>query len=84
MMKYFSTIKVKGSPVICNIPHSSVIIPKEFLSDFLVPKKELEYEKKFMADLYTDVVYKDLCNEFGGIINLGIIGEMYLCNFPHP
>ena len=66
-MKYFSHTPTKELPVICNIPHSSIVIPKKFLADFLLPNKELRKEVKFMADLYTDKIYKNLFYSFGGI-----------------
>lgn len=68
-MKYFSIISIKKLPVICNIPHSSTVIPKKFSQDFLLSKKDLNNEVKLMADLYTDKIYKSLFENFGGIIS---------------
>ena len=68
-MKYFNVKKLKDLPVICNVPHSSTNIPTKFLQDFLLAKKELDYQKKIMADLYTDKIYKDLFSGFGGIVS---------------
>ena len=43
------------SPVILHIPHSSRIIPEEYLSDFLAAPDE---ELLFMTDAYTDELFK--------------------------
>ena len=68
-MKYFSYKLTKKLPVICNIPHSSIVIPKKFLSDFSLSKRDLSKEVRFMADLYTDKIYKNLFDDFGFILS---------------
>lgn len=45
-------------PVILHIPHSSAIIPDEYLSDYTVPLHELAQENLKLVDLYTDEIYR--------------------------
>ena len=67
-MKYFQLIKIKDTPIICNIPHSSIRIPAEFARDFSLPKNELKREATRIADIYSDELFAPLLSHFGGII----------------
>lgn len=66
--KYIKTIKIKNLPVVCHIPHSSIVIPTEFKKDFLIGQSELTDETLQMADFLTDKLYKKLLKHAGGII----------------
>jgi N-formylglutamate deformylase len=67
-MKYFKTIKIKNFPIICNIPHASLKIPKKFLNEYLLPKDELKKETTMMADLFADELYSPLFKKYGALI----------------
>ncbi|OGZ33550.1 MAG: hypothetical protein A2Y98_01285 [Candidatus Portnoybacteria bacterium RBG_19FT_COMBO_36_7] len=68
-MKYFEIVKLKETPIICNIPHSSIEIPPEFKKDFSLSQRELKLEIKRLADLYIDSFFSNLLNDHGGIIS---------------
>lgn len=68
-MKYIDILDKKESKIILNIPHGSCDIPKKFLPEFVLSKDQLDFEKKVMADLYTDEIYIKLFKKFGGIIS---------------
>ncbi len=59
---------LKNLPVISHIPHSSTIIPKELENDLLLSKDDLDYEIKYMCDLYADEIYKPLLDIGAGIV----------------
>lgn len=57
---YFESSENENSPIICNVPHSGILIPDEFAPDFCIPKDELDEEIKYMADNYTDSIFAEL------------------------
>ncbi|MBI2120698.1 MAG: N-formylglutamate amidohydrolase [Parcubacteria group bacterium] len=57
------------SPVVWNIPHSSIFLPKEFSGNFLLHGKELLDEAMSLADLYTDELYEDAIKDSNSIIS---------------
>ncbi len=44
------------------MPHSGTLIPAEYESDFILQEDDLEQEILYMADNYTDELYKELLN----------------------
>jgi N-formylglutamate amidohydrolase len=68
-VNYFTTIRIKNLPIICNIPHSSIKIPLQYRPDFVILNKDLCQEAKRLADLYTDEFYSGVLEESGGIIS---------------
>ncbi len=68
---YFEVSKNENSPIICNVPHSSTFIPKEFLDDYVLGFNELQRETKYMADNYTNIIFSELLN-FSSFIKLNI------------
>lgn len=44
-------------PIVLHAPHSSIIIPEKFRSDFVLNKTELQHEAQWMADLWTDELF---------------------------
>lgn len=57
---YFEVSENNNSPIICNVPHSGTIIPKEFKEDFVLTEKDLDKEVLYMADNFTNYVYVEL------------------------
>lgn len=68
---YFEISKNENSPIICNVPHSSIFIPKEFLDDYVLGFDELQRETKYMADSYINIIFSELLN-FSSFIKLNI------------
>jgi N-formylglutamate deformylase len=66
---YFKVSKNKNSPTVCNVPHSGLLIPEEFKSDFAINEFELRDEVKYMADNYTDELYGELTYISSSIIS---------------
>jgi N-formylglutamate deformylase len=60
MKDNFEISENENSPIVCNVPHSGLSIPDEFLQDFKLNKSELDYEVMYMADNFTDKLYKEL------------------------
>jgi N-formylglutamate amidohydrolase len=50
-----------------NLPHSATHIPDAFLDDYYLGKEELEANIFEYADLYTDVLFSDFFETFGGV-----------------
>lgn len=57
---YFEVSENKNSPIICNIPHSGIIIPEEFRGDFVLSQQDLDKEVLYMADNFTNYLYGEL------------------------
>ena len=57
---YFEVSNNDNSPIICNVPHSGVIIPEALKMDFVVTSEKLNEEAIHMADNYTDALYSEL------------------------
>ncbi len=57
---YFELSKNDNSPLVCNVPHSSIVIPDEFKKDFAISEEELTNESQYMADNYTESLYSEL------------------------
>ncbi|MBI2410311.1 MAG: N-formylglutamate amidohydrolase [Candidatus Kerfeldbacteria bacterium] len=53
---YFSFTRGE-TPVFLHIPHSSVRIPEEWKSDFVISSEALAHEAQWMGDLYTDELF---------------------------
>jgi N-formylglutamate amidohydrolase len=57
---HFDVSKNSNSPIICNVPHSGLIIPEDFKEEYLLSGDALKNEVLFMADNYTDLLYSEL------------------------
>lgn len=57
---YFEVSENKNSPIICNVPHSGIVIPEEFRSDFVLNHTDLDKEVLYMADNFTNYLYGEL------------------------
>ncbi len=66
---YFEVSENKNSPIICNVPHSGTVIPKEFRSDFVLNQEELDKEVLYMADNFTNYLYGELLYVSSSIIS---------------
>lgn len=53
---------IKHMDKVIHIPHSSIKIPKKYLSDYLISKKELKSESILMQDIFTDKLIKKTKN----------------------
>ena len=52
-----------------HLPHCGTKIPKEYIGDYYLDKKELEENILEYADIYTDELFDNLFNKFGGVKN---------------
>ncbi|PIU09079.1 MAG: hypothetical protein COZ85_04165 [Candidatus Moranbacteria bacterium CG_4_8_14_3_um_filter_34_16] len=68
-MAYFKICDSDKYPVICNIPHSSTIIPEQFQKDFLIDGDVLQKETLELADLYTEELFEPLIKNFSRIVS---------------
>jgi N-formylglutamate amidohydrolase len=68
-MTYFKMHDPGKCPVICNIPHSSIAITRQFQKDFLIDDDALKKEASKLADLYVEELFEPLLKNFGGIIS---------------
>ncbi|KKM15493.1 hypothetical protein LCGC14_1695500, partial [marine sediment metagenome] len=67
MIKPFEIKKNKVSiPILVNIPHSSIYIPPEVKSRFLVSENDLQEELLRITDRYTEEIFACVA-ELGGI-----------------
>ncbi len=65
---YEEVLKSKKSQhYLIHLPHSATEIPDEFINDYLLPADELTHNVYQYCDLYTDELFDDLFNVFGGV-----------------
>lgn len=57
---YFEVSENKNSPIVCNVPHSGIVVPEEFRGDFVLSQKDLDKEVLYMADNFTNYLYGEL------------------------
>lgn len=57
---YFEFSKNENSPIVCNLPHSGILVPEEHKSSFVITQDDLTREVEYMADNYTDLLYREL------------------------
>lgn len=57
---YFISDENSNSPIVCNVPHSGTLIPEDYKKDYVVSQDELDKEILYMADNYTDELYREL------------------------
>jgi len=65
--KYFTLIDKDESHILIHIPHSSLNIPSNMDDDYFLTKEELAKEAKIMADMFTDELFGNALNKYGGI-----------------
>jgi N-formylglutamate amidohydrolase len=66
----YSKIYASGIyPIVCNIPHDSTIIPKQFKEDFSIDNNELKAEAFELADLHTKDLFEPLLKKYNGIVS---------------
>lgn len=68
MKKYFTVVSAKDSPVLCHIPHDSVLVPLEMRKDFVISHRALSREAKTMADMFTAALFHPLLRKYGGMV----------------
>lgn len=72
--EYFTLIDNEDSHILIHIPHSSISIPKNLSDDYLLDQEQLIEEAKIMADLYTDDLFNEAFQKYGGLkLNLSRI-----------
>ena len=57
----------KNHHYLIHLPHSGTDIPAQFFDDYLLPSDELTHNVYQYCDLYTDELFDDLFNIFGGV-----------------
>lgn len=68
-MRYHKKKLANKLPIIVNIPHSSINLPKAYTDDYLISAKDISSYAKYMADIYADEVYSALTIKSGFIIS---------------
>ncbi|MBF0263644.1 MAG: N-formylglutamate amidohydrolase [Gammaproteobacteria bacterium] len=56
-------------PYLIHLPHCGTMLPEEYLDDYYLNQEKLNENIYQYADLYTDELFQDLMDRFGGVKN---------------